>query len=64
MIWKSVRHVLFAEYMAYVLLAILACLFVLALRLFGVRPAISSSVVPAVWLALFLLVYWVRYRRL
>jgi hypothetical protein len=63
MIWKSVRHILFAEYAAYLLLAILACVFGLLLRLFGVHPTISYSVLPAVWLALFLLVYRIRYRR-
>ena len=64
MIWKSVRHVLFAEYVAYLLLAILACVFGIVLRLFGVHSKLSYSVLPAVWLALFLLVYRIRYRRL
>jgi hypothetical protein len=63
MIWRSVRHFLFAEYVAYLLLVVLVGMFGLTLRLLGIHATMSSSVVPVVWLALFIVVYGIRYRR-
>jgi hypothetical protein len=63
MIWRSVRHILFAEYVAYLLLVVLVGMFGLSLRLLGIHATTSSSMVPAVWLALFIVVYRIRYWR-
>jgi hypothetical protein len=61
MIWKSLRHLLFAEFVTWFPLAVLASVFGIVLGRFGFQAKISLAVILAVWLALFLLV--IRYRR-
>jgi hypothetical protein len=61
MIWKSMRYLLFAEFVTWLSFAVLASVFGMVLGRFGFQAKISLSVVLAVWLALFLLV--IRYRR-
>jgi hypothetical protein len=60
MIWKSMRQLLFAEFVKWLSLAVLASVLGIELGRFGFQAKISLFVIMAVWLALFLLVirYW------